>query len=192
MTAVVICGRIGSGKSTAAKFVADEFRIKNVSFGKYLHYLAGLNAGSTSRESLQDLGDREFRSRGAPAFLRDTMRHFAVACDESAVFDGVRHIEMLEAIRQRAGMTVAIYLKLGQTQRMHRARLRDGCSWSHEKFLLAERHPAEVGIGKLMEQCDLVLDASLPAKSVQRILLDRVAPCMVFGKSQLPNGDCNP
>ena len=186
-TAVVICGRIGSGKTTAAEFVAEEFRIKNVSFGKYLQYLAGLNAGPASRASLQDLGDLVIRSQGAPAFLRDAMRHFEVAGDESAVFDGVRHVEMLEAIKQRARSTLAVYLELGQAQRLRRTRARDGGAWSAEKFLLAERHPAEAGITRLIEQCDLVLDASLPAKSIQQTLRDLVAPYVDSGRSLLPN-----
>ena len=54
--AVVVCGRIGSGKSTAVNFVAAEFGFKVVSFGRYVRHLAQRRGMPSTRDALQDLG----------------------------------------------------------------------------------------------------------------------------------------
>ena len=176
--AVVICGRIGSGKSTATNFLVAEFSFKEVSFGRYIKHLAELNRTPSTRKELQDLGRRLFISRSASSLLRDAMEHFEVVRDDSVVFDGVRHPEILAEIRYAAKETIAVYLDANQEQRFHRSQTRHPSDWSSEDFLFVERHPVENDIGRLIEHCDLVVDASLPAAAVQNLLRERLAQCV--------------
>ena len=50
--AVVVCGRIGSGKSTAVDFIAAEFGFKAVSFGSYIRHMAALRGRPSTRGPL--------------------------------------------------------------------------------------------------------------------------------------------
>ena len=93
--AVVVCGRIGSGKSTAVDFVTAEFGFRAVSFGRYVRHLAERRGTPSTRDELQDLGDCLFRSRGSSGLLKDALEHFGISGHDSVVFDGVRHPEIL-------------------------------------------------------------------------------------------------
>ena len=159
--AVVVCGRIGSGKSTAVDFVAAEFGFKAVSFGGYVRHLAALRGMPRTRGQLQDLGDSLFKSKGSSGLLQAALEHYGVNSDDSVVFDGVRHPEILADIRQAAEATIAVYLEANQEDRFRRHQVRQCYGWALEEFLVADQHLVEAGNSKLIEQCDIVLDAAL-------------------------------
>ena len=173
--AVVVCGRIASGKSTAVDFVAAEFGFKAVSFGSYVRHLAERCGTPSTRDELQNLGDCLFRSRGSSGLLKDALEHFRINSHDSVVFDGVRHPEILADIRQAAEATIAVYLEANQEDRFRRHQARQCYGWTLEEFLVADQHLVETGNNKLIEQCDLVLDAALPATAVLNMLRDQLA-----------------
>ena len=172
--AVVVCGRIGSGKSTAVDFIATEFGFKAVSFGSYVRHLAALRGTPSTRGQLQDLGDCLFRSRGSSGFLEDALEHFGINSHDSVVFDGVRHLEILTDIRQAAEATIAVYLEVHQEERFRRHKARQASGWSLEEFLIVDRHPVEAGIGVIIDHCDLVVNAACSATIVQEVLRDQI------------------
>ena len=172
--AVVVCGQIGSGKSTAADFIAAEFGFKAVSFGRYVRHLAERRGTPSTRDELQDLGDCLFRSRGSSGLLEDALEHFEINSHDSVVFDGVRHFEVLGDIRQSAGATIAVYLEVNEEERFRRHQARQASGWSLEEFLAIDRHPVEAGIVRMIEQCDLVVDAVCSATIVQEVLRDQI------------------
>ena len=172
--AVVVCGQIGSGKSTAVDFVTAEFGFKAVSFGSYVRHLAERRGMPSTRDELQDLGDYLFRSRGSSGLLKDALEHFEISGHDSVVFDGVRHLEILADIRHASEATIAVYLEVNQEERFRRHQTRQAFGWSLEEFLTIDRHPVEAGIGRMIEQCDLVVDAALPATDVQGVLYDHI------------------
>ena len=118
--AVVVCARIGSGKSTAVNFITAEFGFKAVSFGSSIRHMAALRSTPTTRGQLQDLGDCVFKSKGPSGFLEEALEHFGINSHDSVVFDGVRHLEILTAIRQAAEATIAVYLEVNQEERFRR------------------------------------------------------------------------
>ena len=181
--AVVVCGRIGSGKSTAVDFVAAEFGFKAVSFGSYVRHIAALRGTPSVRGQLQDLGDCLFSSRGSSGLLHDALEHFGVNRDDSVVFDGVRHPEILADIRHVAEATIAVYLDANQEERFRRHQTRQAFSWSLEEFLTIDRHPVEAGIGRMIEQCDLVVDGARPITDVQNMLRDQLSKWIRFDTS---------
>ena len=174
-SAVVVCGRIGSGKSTVVDFIAAEFGFKAVSFGNYIRHMAALHGTPSTRSQLQDLGDCLFRSRGSSGLLQDAIDHYGVNRNDSVVFDGVRHPEILADIQHASEATIALYLEANQGERFrrHQAQQRDG--WTLEEFLVADQHLVEAGNSKIIEQCDLVLDGTQPTKVVQNTLRDRLS-----------------
>ena len=168
--AVVVCGKIGSGKSTAVDFVTAEFGFKAVSFGSYVRHLAERRGMPSTRDELQDLGDCLFRSRGSSGLLQDALEHFGVNSDDSVVFDGVRHFEILADIRRAAEATIAVYLEVNQEERFRRHQTRQVSGQSLEEFLTIDRHPVEAGIGMIIDHCDLVVNAVCSAAIVQEVL----------------------
>ena len=178
--AVVVCGRIGSGKSTAVEFVAAEFGLKAVSFGSYVRHLAAQRGMPRTRGQLQDLGDCLFRSRDSSGLLQDALEHYGVNPDDLVVFDGVRHPEILADIRQAAKATIAVYLQANQEERFRRHQARQCHGWTVEEFLVADQHLVEAGNNILIEQCDLVLDAALSETAVLNVLRDQLAQCAYF------------
>ena len=168
--AVVVCGQIGSGKSTAVEFVSAEFGFKAVSFGSYVRHLAALRGTPSTRSQLQDLGDCLFRSRGSSGFLEDALEHFGINSHDSVVFDGVRHLEILAEIRQAATATIAVYLEVNQEERFRRHQARQAYGCSLEEFLIVDGHPVEAGIAMITDHCDLVVNAVCSAATVQDVL----------------------
>ena len=57
--------------------------------------------------------------------------------------------------------------------------------------LVADQHLVEAGNNKLIEQCDLVLDAALPATAVLNMLRDQLAQCAYFMKADKAGKDGN-
>ena len=181
--AVVVCGRIGSGKSTAVDFVAAEFGFKAVSFGSYVRHLAERRGMPSTRDELQDLGECLFRSRGSSGLLQDALEHFGVNSDDSVVFDGVRHFEILADIQHASEATIAVYLEVNQEERFRRHQTRQCCGSTMENFLFADQHLVEAGNSKLIEQCDLVLDGAQPTTVIQNMLRDRLSQWIRFDTS---------
>ncbi len=173
--AIVVCGRIGSGKSTAVNYVADRFGYRVVAFGRYIRAVADAKGIPTHRENLQDLGACLFRCRGASGLLHDALKHFGVNSGDSVVFDGVRHPEVLAEIRQSAGTTIAVYLDVDNDERSRRHRSREGFDVSPSDHLVADAHIVEAGICRLIDACDVVLDATRPLLEIQAMLSDTVS-----------------
>ena len=172
--AVVVCGRIGSGKSTAVNFVAAEFGFKAVSFGRYVRHLAERRGMPSTRGALQDLGDCLFRSRGSSGLLQDALGHFEINSHDSVVFDGVRHPEILADVRQASEATIAVYLEVNQEERFHRHQTRQAYGCSLEEFLIVDGHPVEAGIAMIADHCDPVVNAVCSAAAVQDVLREHI------------------
>lgn len=171
----MVCGRIGSGKSTAVDYIAAEFGFKAVSFGSYVRQLAARRGKPGTRHQLQDLGDYLVRFRGSSGLIQDVLEHYRVHPDESVVFDGVRHPEVLVDIRTAAEATIAVYLEANQVERFRRHQIRHCCGWTWLEFLAADQHQVESGNSLLMKECELVLDGSRPTADVQSMLRDQLS-----------------
>ena len=172
--AVVVCGRIGGGKSTAVDFIVAEFGFKAVSFGSYIRHIATLRDTPSTRGQLQDLGDSVFRSRCSSGFLGEVLEHFGINNHDSVVFDGVRHLEILTAIRQAAEATIAVYLEVTQEERFRRHQARQASGSSLEEFLIVDHHPVETGLHMIIDHCDLVVNAACSATIVQEVLRNQI------------------
>ena len=154
---------------------AAEFGFKAVSFGSYVRHMAALRGTPSTRGQLQDLGDCLFKSKGSSGFLESALEHFGISSHDSVVFDGVRHIEILTAIRQAAEATIAVYLEVNQEERFRRHRARQASGSSLEEFLIVDSHPVEAGLDMIIDYCDLAVNAACSATIVQEVLRDQIA-----------------
>ena len=165
--AIVICGQIGSGKSTVAAMLASDLSIQVVSFGDYVRQVARRRGRPATRSALQNLGDCLYQRLGASGLLQGTLEMAGIDSDETVIFDGVRHIDVLSEIRRRAGKTVAIYLDASPEVRYQRRRSQGSAGLSWQEFEAIDNHSVEREIGALAELCDFVVDASQPLSPLQ-------------------------
>lgn len=168
--AIVICGQMGSGKSTIAAFLASKLSKQVVSFGNYIRRLAQESGQPTTRDALQNLGQAQYQSLGATGLLHGVLHLAGVEEDQTVVFDGVRHTEVLAAIRRSAERTVAIYLEVSAEERYRRRRCQSSHDLSPEEFQSVEHHEVEAETRMLAELCDYVIDASRTLPDIQNIL----------------------
>ena len=168
--AIVICGRIGSGKSTVSAMLASDLSIQVVSFGDYVRQMARCGGRPDTRNALQNLGGCLYQRLGASGLLQGTLEMAGICNDETVIFDGVRHIDVLSEIRRRAGKTVAVYLDASPEVRYERRRSQGPTGLSWQEFETIDNHSVEGEIGALTELCDFVVDASQPLALLQRDL----------------------
>ena len=183
--AIVICGRIGSGKSTVSVMLTSDLSIQVVSFGDYVREMARRDGRPNIRSALQDLGDCLYLQLGASGLLQSTLEMAGVDKDETVIFDGVRHIDVLSEIRRRAGKTVAIYLDASPEVRYQRRRSQGPADLSWQEFEAIDNHSVEGEIGALAKLCDFVVDASQPLTDVR----DNLHSNLFMLKSFLRIGD---
>ena len=170
--AIVICGRIGSGKSTVCAMLASDLSIQVVSFGDYVRQMAQRDGLPNTRSALQNLGDCLYRQLGASGLLQGTLEMAGIGNDETVIFDSVRHIDVLSEIRRLADRAVAVYLDASPEVRYERRRLQGPAGLSWQEFEAIDEHSVESEIGALEKLCDFVVDASQPI-SLLRVNLPR-------------------
>ena len=102
--------------------------------------------------------------------VHGTLAHFGICADSTVVFDGVRHFEVLTAIKREAAVTFAVYLDASRNERFRRCWKRQGPSMRIEDFDRIDGHPVEAGIPELAKHCDLVVDTAVPMNEVQERL----------------------
>src|SRR5262245_37743225 len=88
---------IEAGKTTVSTRVAELLIAPRVSFGEYLRGLARERGLEMTREVLQDLGEQLVR-KDVRGFCEDVLKQQPWEPGRPLIIDGVRHIEVLEAL----------------------------------------------------------------------------------------------
>jgi len=171
LKAVVIIGRICSGKSTIAKQISEKYGVSIASFGGYLKEYCHLNNLQGDRKTLQDIGEN-FINENPDLFLLNVLTHFKAV--DRIVIEGVRHKVILDSIKKFCPSTLTIFLNVPYQMRYERFLLRnkvsDASLKSELEFECINDHPVESGIEALMNDCDvyaLSLDDVLRARLTQ-------------------------
>ena len=133
---------MGAGKSTIARALSERFGIPRVSFGDYVREVARARNLQESRPALQELGEslvREDPDRFARAVLSK------VDFTSGAVIDGIRHIEILEAITKVVFplLIVLVYVECDEQIRIRRLVER---GMKVEEIRAADRHSTEMQV----------------------------------------------
>jgi adenylate kinase family enzyme len=106
MHSIALSGGMASGKSTVAAVLASQYAFTARSFGQLVREEAQRRGLGEERQTLQDLGQSMFATLGAAAFVDELLRGSV----EPVVIDGVRHMSVLTALRERLPGLVAGYL----------------------------------------------------------------------------------
>ncbi|HWY13500.1 MAG TPA: AAA family ATPase [Bacteroidia bacterium] len=159
---VVIIGKICSGKSTLAKFIAENYSLPIISFGGYIKSHCIQNNLNTDRKTLQDVGE-SFINTDHKKFLKDAIA-FSAGDKKNLAFEGVRHKLILNEIKETSENAVFIFVKADIETRYKRyvRRERDSDKLnSFEQFKESDSHSVEKEIDELEKSCDYVIDSAL-------------------------------
>jgi dephospho-CoA kinase len=175
--AIAICGLIASGKSSIANYLSDLYEWDIVSFGDYVRYEAKERNLEPSRETYQSLGEELFRSRGGLRFLRDVIG-FQKPRSSIHLFESIRHVEVIEAVKKEYHQTLVIYISLSDQERYKRFVARSNQAvLTYDNFMDMSYRPIEQGIPAIAAIADFVVDGSVSLseliKDVETVLVAR-------------------
>jgi dephospho-CoA kinase len=159
-----ISGRIASGKSTVSRLLAERRGWDLVSFGDFVRMTARERGLSTDRRTLQELGSTLLGELG-PVGILESARAACNARSEVQVIDGIRHVDVWNAVRGAYHATALIYLESQFPQRYHRYRNRHGLAeddFSVSDFASLDQQAIEAGIETLLPHADAIFSADLP------------------------------
>jgi len=160
-------GKIGSGKSTVSAEVARTLGWSRASFGDYLRTVAKSNGFGESREVLQELG-ASLVEKGVEEFCRAVLAHYQWNAGEPLVVDGIRHAEVVEALRRLVAPLELRVVFLDVDDNTRRARLRGIDEDIPKKLELVEAHSTEE---QANERLPALADLRLPGdKPVQQLV----------------------
>lgn len=156
--AIIIVGRISSGKSTLAKQISEKFDAPIASFGGYVKEYCVSKGLSIDRNSLQDIGEK-FIKEDPESFLLSVLKYSSSG--DLVVIEGVRHKVIFELIRKICPKTLSIFLDVPYQTRYERFQLRnkesDSVLKSENKFNKMNKHSVELEIENLKSKCDLCI-----------------------------------
>jgi dephospho-CoA kinase len=167
---LALAGAQSSGKTTLARAVAIRTGAAYVGFGDLVRAEAARRGIGGSREELQELGQTLLDELGALLFCKRALGVAAVSREVRPVaWDGVRHPEVLEALRELYAPVPVRLVMLApeETARRRRVEARGG---SAEERAHWEAHKTESHLGWLEGESALVCKASTPELALAEVL----------------------
>lgn len=164
---LAFAGGIGSGKSKLSLEVASILGWQRLSFGDYIRNYALQYGLDQSREMLQQLGENLIAKLGWEKFCKDFLEKGNRVGDQSLIVDGIRHIEVLEALKKilSPNKILLVFISLPFEERFSRVAERDKIEKSNLRKY--DSHSTEVQINSsLFKVADLIIDGSRPVKEL--------------------------
>ena len=157
---IAFSGKIGSGKSSVSKAVAQSMGWARVSFGDYVRQVAQQQNLGDSRQVLQDLGEHLFEN-DALVFCMAVLGQAPADCS-GIVVDGIRHTLVLDIIKKLAQpqRLVHIHITLDEEEREDRIKFREGIQ-SELELERMDNHSTEIQVYKTLPQiADMTVDSA--------------------------------
>ena len=107
---LLVVGSIGSGKSSATRYLVRNFGYSEVSSGRQIAKMLGVPpVPETPRAEFQEMALRLLRKEGGADRIAEALLTAAKRYDaERVVIDGIRQLSVLRILKARAPMPVAI------------------------------------------------------------------------------------
>jgi cytidylate kinase len=164
----VVCfsSRMGAGKSTLASSLATSLGWPHTSFGDHVRGVANQRGAGESREVLQQIGE-ELVSTNLEAFTRAVISR--VAWEKGCVVEGIRHVQVLRALRTIASPLPIFLVFLDIDESVRRQRLRQR-GMTNAEIDAADGHTTEAQVRETLKQeADIRLDG---ARDVPELVRD--------------------
>jgi dephospho-CoA kinase len=158
---VGIIGKIRSGKSSLSQGLSENLNWPYVSFGDEVRRIAKQRGLEPSREVLQEIG-QDLVYNSAQEFCKAVLAQAEWQPGESLVVDGIRHLEVVEILRElvRPSALRLVYLKTADQIRESRLAAEIKGRQDLESI---EHHSTEVQVGTVLPNvADLIVDGASP------------------------------
>ena len=160
-SAIVVIGKISSGKSTLARFLSERYSIPIASFGNYVKKYCEKKDLPTDRTSLQNTGELLIETDYVN-FLKGVIQDTSDT-SQGLIFDGVRHKTILDEIYQMVQKCVVIFVTADDSTRFERYKARSRESDTakrYDLFVAASSHAVETEVELLGVQSDWIIDST--------------------------------
>ncbi len=163
-------GRIGSGKTVAAKYLTRRY---NADYGRFSQILMDVLERLSlpkNRRNLQKLG-RMLRKEFSPDVVVNAFEKDLRDCSSNMiVVDGIRYMNEVELLRKRPH-SILVYIHSSPEERYRRVRKRgekdeEAISW--EEFQQADNMDTEKHIEGLKEKADYIIDNSSSIEDLEK------------------------
>jgi hypothetical protein len=158
---LAIGGRTSSGKTSVTSLLNDRFGWQHMAFGDYVRDVAADRGIPDDRRSLQDLGESMIETLGLEAFCMSALEASGLDANSApCLIEGVRHLPVLECLRQVFEPIPVLYVHLDVADGQRNQRLAAG-GISEEEGDDWEVHSTERDVRlELPASADLRIDAS--------------------------------
>lgn len=166
MTLIALTAERGAGKTTFATAVARTLGARHMSVSRWLRDVLIEQGLEPSPGRLRSAGEQA--ARAPDVLVEDVLAHFGWTPGELAVFDAVRHYEVLRALRQRVRPERVLLVALAVTPEEVDRRL--SARGDAADVAAGQDHSTERQVPSLMSSADLILDGATPLPLLIRTL----------------------
>lgn len=170
MTSVALSAERGTGKSTLASVATRALGLRYVSVSGWLAHVLQQRGVTAGPDELRAAG--EAAALDPARLVADCLRHACWAPGEPVLFDAVRHVEVLAALRETLarGRVLHVGLTLPPSERLARLSGRGDAPTA----VSGVRHSTERQVPDLLLLADALLDASHPVATLVQDLTELV------------------
>ncbi|MBK7534009.1 MAG: AAA family ATPase [Myxococcales bacterium] len=168
MNPKVICvsGGIGSGKTQVSRQLAERLGWKRASCGDYVRTVAQSRGLGVDRDQLQALGESMIAT-DIPGFCTGLLAYATWSVGQPLVVDGIRHVAVLERLRQEVAPVPLVLCHLGTADEVRTTRLASVRRSDADRLATLDEHSTEVEVkAGLRDAADLVLDGSFTVETI--------------------------
>lgn len=163
-----LSGQSGVGKTYVAKELARILKIGVVSFGSYVRAEALRHQKGTDRVTLQELGQALIEEYGCEKFIQHVFHFGGVQNGIPILLDGIRHMDIWQAVQRISTQSVLIYLHCDELQRVERLLIRDYLDSASVQSII--QHPMDKNIVQLRSIADLIIINELKEEMITEIV----------------------
>jgi dephospho-CoA kinase len=155
MKIIGLSGQSGAGKTYVAKELARILKIGVVSFCSYVRAEALQREKGTDRVTLQELGQALIDEYGCEKFVQRVFHFGGVQNGIPLLLDGVRHVDIWQAVQKVSMQSALIYFHCDESQRVERLLMRDHLESASVQSIMQQ--PMDRNIVQLRPIADLVV-----------------------------------
>lgn len=173
---IALSSQIGAGKSTLGHELSRAFGIPRISFGKYVRSVARKRGLPESRTVLQEIG-QSLVEADTFGFTRSVLSSL---WKNGAVVDGIRHVQVLQAIREIVAPIPILLVYVDVDEPIRRQRLAQR-GMRPEEIEAADNHSTEQQVRQALRkaaalhvsgEADPAIGVRLIAEAVQRLQIE--------------------
>jgi len=168
---IAIVGKIGSGKTTAAKYLQQEFGFEVIKFSGFVRDILDRMHLEQTRENMSDLSTSLRKRFGKDIFSYVVNQD--IKNKEKVIVEGVRVPEDLKRLKNREDFTL-LAIDVDTETRFKRLKDRsencDDQTKTYEEFLEDHERKTETQIGEIMKDADVFIKNDRNLKEFYRKL----------------------